>query len=477
MGNALAQNEEDALRFSRKFFGSTARSAGLGGAFASLGGDFSSLGYNPAGIAVFRTSELIFTPSFSMDDISTRYEGTTRSDREFNFGLNNIGFVASFNSGRESGWVGTNFGFGYNRYNNFNRSQVIQGVNFQSSMADYFIDGPFGADGLHPDQLDPFWERLAFDTYIIDTVGGPVWYETPVMLGQTQREIISTSGHTGEWLFSFGANYDHKLYLGATFGIESVNYTRNSNYTETDDLNLSNFNQFKFSRNLNTSGRGYTFKAGAIYRPVEMLRLGASLHLPTFFNLTDEYHHEMESWFGTGESYHAEPTTVNGNRIGPRVKSYALTTPLRMVGGVGIMLPWQLGVISVDYEHIDYTTMRFRETDGGHDFYEQNQDIQDVFRQTYNLKAGVELKLGTFMLRGGYGLYGSPFASGQMNEDAGYTTYSAGFGFRDRNFYLDVGYVMTMQEKRYLLYDYPGMRPAVGSSENGRFLVTAGIRF
>ena len=79
---AFAQNESDALRYSQRFFGATARSAAMGGAFASLGGDFSSLGYNPAGIAVFRTTELTFTPSFSMEDISTRYMGSSRNETD-----------------------------------------------------------------------------------------------------------------------------------------------------------------------------------------------------------------------------------------------------------------------------------------------------------------------------------------------------------------------------------------------------------
>ena len=475
---AFTQTEADALRYSQRFFGSTARSISMGGAFASLGGDFSSLGYNPAGIAVFRTTELTFTPSFTMDDISSRYMGTSRSDSKYSFGMYNLGFVGSFNRDRQTGWVGTNFGIGYNRHNNFNRNQVIEGVNFNSSMADFFIDGPYGANGYHPDQLEPFWERLAFDTYIIDTVPGfGDWYETPVMLGQTQREIISTSGHTGEWLFSLGANYEHKLYLGASIGIESVDYTRNSNYTERDDLNLSDFSEFEFSRNLNTSGRGYTFKAGAIYKPVEMLRLGAAFHLPTFYNLTDEYSHRMQSWFDTGENYEAVPTSEAGNKIGPRVKEYSLTTPFRFIGGVAIMLPAQLGVLSVDYEYIDYTTMRLNETDGGYDFYNENQVIQDVYRPTGNLKAGAELRLGLFMLRGGYALYGSPYASGQKNEDAGYSAWSAGFGFRESNFFIDLGYVMTQQDEHYFLYDYADMESALGKSSNSRFLVTLGFRF
>ncbi len=475
-----AQNESDALRYSQKFFGSTARSVGMAGAFASLGGDFSSLGYNPAGIAVYRTTELTFTPSFSMDDISSRYMGTKSSDSKYSFGLYNFGLVASFNKNKNTGWVGTNIGLGYNRYNNFNRNQVIEGVNINSSMADYFMDGSNGANGYFPDQLDPFWERLAFDAYLIDTIpGSPTLYETPVMLGQTQREIISTSGHSGEWLFSFGANYEHKLYLGASFGIESVDYTRNSKYSETDEVDPSYFSKFMFSRNLNTTGTGFTFKAGAIYKPIELLRFGASIHLPTFYSLKDEEYNEMESWFDNYTWYSGVrvPTNNNTNEIGPRVKEYSLTTPFRLIGGLGIMLPRQLGVISIDYEFIDYTSMRLRETDGGYDFYFENQVIQNVYRPTGNLKAGAELRLGQFMLRGGYAYYGSPYASDQVNKDAGYSAYSAGFGFRESNFFLDLGFVRTQQEEHYFLYQYPGMESTLGKGKNNRFLVTLGFRF
>lgn len=475
---ASAQNESDALRYSQKFFGSTARVAGMGGAFASLGGDFSSLGYNPAGIAVFRTTELTFTPTFSMDQISSRYMGQERSDSKYSFGMYNLGFVASFNRESESGWVGTNFGLGYNRYNNFNRNKIIEGVNFESSIADYFIAGPYGANGTYPDDLEPFWERLAFDTYIIDTVPGfPVWYETPVMLGQTQREIISTSGHTGEWLFSFGANYNHQLYIGASLGIESVDYTRNSKYSEFDQLDLSDFDQLLFTKNLSTTGRGYSFKLGAIFTPVELLRFGGAVHLPTFYTLTDEYHHEMESWFDTGEYYSAVPTTVNGNPIGPRVKEYSLTTPFRAIGGIGLMLPRQMGVISIDYEFIDYTSMRLRETDGGYDFYEENQVIQDVYRPAGNLRAGAEFKMGMIMLRGGFTRYGSPFASGQMNENAGYTSYSGGLGFRESRFYIDLGYVYTTHEYKYFPYDCEIIDPSLNNTSNSRFMLTTGLRF
>ena len=57
-----AQKIEDALRNSQVFYYGTARFMGMGGAFTALGGDLSSLSQNPAGLGVFRSSEVSITP-------------------------------------------------------------------------------------------------------------------------------------------------------------------------------------------------------------------------------------------------------------------------------------------------------------------------------------------------------------------------------------------------------------------------------
>ena len=61
----FAQNVDDALRYSQVFYGGTARFMSMGGAFTALGGDLSSLSQNPAGIGVFRASEMSVTPQLN----------------------------------------------------------------------------------------------------------------------------------------------------------------------------------------------------------------------------------------------------------------------------------------------------------------------------------------------------------------------------------------------------------------------------
>ncbi len=58
----LAQNVDDALRYSQIFYNGTARFTSMGGAFTALGGDISTLNQNPAGIGLFRSSEIAISP-------------------------------------------------------------------------------------------------------------------------------------------------------------------------------------------------------------------------------------------------------------------------------------------------------------------------------------------------------------------------------------------------------------------------------
>jgi hypothetical protein len=62
----MAQDQTDALRYSQLSNGGTARFMAMGGAFTAVGGDASSLAFNPAGIAVFNTSQLTFSPGFTI---------------------------------------------------------------------------------------------------------------------------------------------------------------------------------------------------------------------------------------------------------------------------------------------------------------------------------------------------------------------------------------------------------------------------
>jgi hypothetical protein len=127
-----AQNEIQALRYSRHNPFGTARFASQGGAIGALGGDLTAVQVNPAGLGFYRATEYSFTPSFYWVNTTSEYMGITADDSRFRFNVGSTGFVAAHNSKRKSGFVGGAFAFGYNTLVNFNNSMTIRGLNNQS---------------------------------------------------------------------------------------------------------------------------------------------------------------------------------------------------------------------------------------------------------------------------------------------------------------------------------------------------------
>lgn len=471
-----AQNEVDALRFSQTFSQGTARSLGLGGATGAVGGDFGSLGVNPAGIGLYRSSEMSFSPALSWNISTSDFLNEKYSDESYKLGLGNMGFVFNYDMKREKGWVSTNFGFGYNRLNNFNQEIFMAGTQNNSSFLDNFV---YYAGDLNAEDLDPYYEALAWETYMIDWDSEKNEYFNDFAdggYGQVQERSISTRGSVGEYLFSFGANYSHRLYLGASLGINSARFEQNIIHFENDPNDIINFTKsFRFEEYVYTRGVGYNMKMGAIVRPIDFLRFGASFHLPTFYYLKDEFENNIEAYIDAENLNPAEgienPMTASSGLGDYR---YKLRTPAKFIGS-GVVTIGKMGLISMDYEFINYQKADLSASD--YNFMEENQDIEAIYRSTHNFRLGGELKLGAAYFRGGYAYYASPFATGEFNVNANRNILSAGFGVRSRFFFFDVAYSHASVEDTYYLY-VPGIvDPAINSLSGNTVQATIGFRF
>ena len=74
-------------------------------------------------------------------------------------------------------------------------------------------------------------------------------------------------------------------------------------------------------------------------------------------------------------------------------------------------------------------------------------------------------------LRGGYGLYGSPFVE---NEDYIRKNFTFGIGITNGRYYFDGGYIISMNKEPYLMY---GEEYATIANTNHRFVLTLGIKY
>lgn len=462
----MAQNEVDALRYSRLLHGGTARYMSMGGAFSTLGADFSALSTNPAAIGVYKKSELMFSPSLGYNKTEASFLGTTAEEFKYNFNLTNFGMVFTGDLGKPSNespeWKGIQFGFGVNRLANFNSRTLISGQNMNGSILDAYFSA---AQGRPFDQLNPFDTELAFNTYLLDTVGAPNNYIQAHYGGATQRKSVTTSGGINEMVMTLGGNYNDKLYIGATLGFPFVRYEELSTYTEVDGLDtIPGFNSLTISDDLSTSGAGFNFKLGFIYRATDWARISASFHTPTFFSMTDQWKRSMTSDLSFGKYSDESPV----GRF-----DYNLMTPMRVMGGVAFVIASRAS-ISAEYELVDYSEARLREKNISGSFFSENEAIRETFTAAGNLRVGAEYVIQPFSLRAGYALYGNPFKGGL--NDATEQLISAGVGIREQNYYLDFGYVNSTVSSDYYLY--PGVVEAATTSTNRHmFVCTLGFKF
>jgi hypothetical protein len=501
----FAQNESDVLRFSQTFAGATARSIGMSGAFGALGGDMSSLSINPAGIGVYRVSEFTFTPELGVDNTKSTFLGSKYSDSKYRLNMSNVGYVYTYNSNKEEGWVTFSFGIAYNRMNDFNRNATILSVNQHSSMLDGFTDylnanylgmytnapNPIGTtEDLGPvknDLLDryPNYEYLAFMTGVVWPDQGnnvnPGYFinnfQAAGTYGETQQRTITTKGKMGEWAFSIGSNYSNKLFIGATFGAVPVDYEEEKSHTESNIP--GDLDRFTFYEKFKTNGTGYNGKFGVIYKPIDFIRLGFAFHTPTFYNMTSEFYTSLDANYSSPPFNNSTKTHYN-EEASSTSYNYTITSPLKLVGSFALQFK-QFGVLSADYEFIDYSTAKIRGSDDA--LADLNGIVQNSYKATSNIKLGAEAKLGDFAIRGGYGFYGSPYSSSEFNKGASTTSYSLGAGYRGKSFFLDFGYIMFATKYKHKLYDYANLTPSYGSeiadmdSKYGRFVTTLGFRF
>ena len=399
-----AQNEIDALRYSNLTFGGTARFIATGGAFGALGGDISTLSINPAGLGVFRSSEFSFSPSIYTSETSSKYLEKTSGDIKYNFNFGNIGFISTYKLRRPhdegQGWEYLNFGFAVNRLANFNNRFLIEGNNYENSLITDYLSK---ANGKLIDELNPFDTELAYNTYLIDPIDTIGNYSSvvPVSGGVKQSKSITTSGSMNEMAISLGGNYNDQFFIGGTIGFPFIRYFEQSTYRELDIDTISTFKAFSLNEDISTIGSGINFKLGMIFIPVKYVRLGAAVHTPTFFTMKDNYTRTMISDFDDGRSYLS--SSPNGKF------DYELNTPMRIIGSIGFIIG-EFGLISADYEFIDYSEARLRAK--SYKFFEENDAIQTNYRAQNNIRLGGEVRLEPITIRGGYAIYGSPYKTG-----------------------------------------------------------------
>ena len=210
----------------------TARYVGMGGAMDALGADISTIGSNPAGIGLFRKSQVSGSFGAVIQQDGKSFQDGSKTTASFD----QLGFVYSMRSGRQSF---LNFAFNYHKSRNFNHvlSAAANALNGSSQNRQTCIKGIRGDLDTYNGQsmVDFLYEKTGVTT---DAEGNMFYIDaTDYQFDRAQ------TGYIGEYDFNLSGNINNRIYLGLTVGVKSVHYDSYTEYSEnlspiSGDLNL-----------------------------------------------------------------------------------------------------------------------------------------------------------------------------------------------------------------------------------------------
>jgi hypothetical protein len=476
------QGLQDALRYSATIPGGTARTIGAGGAFGALGGDFGALSINPAGLAVYRKSEFVASFGYLSNSIESLLAGENFSTitEEGYPGLENLGIIINKNP-IGSKWATSNFAIGYNKIANFNRDYSFSGSTL-GSITERWVQL---ADGIPSGDLDVFETQPAFIAGAIYDFDEDDLYNTDLDQYQDTRirkeQFIAESGGISELSLSWAGNYDNKFSLGLGLGIPFVNYRELKEYYEDDpNAEIPVFNELQYTEFLNTTGTGINFRGGLIYTPTRKIRVGLSLHSPTYYFLTDDFFSEITYDFvdGNGAQRYTEGSP-DGNF------QYRFTSPWKAILSIATLYKVGeiQGFVSADVEMRNYANANFNLTSDSNNSADReyqdilNDDIDFLLTNSAIIRLGTEMAYKKLRLRAGMQMDQSPFS---VDDGAFDNRYSFGIGLRENRFFIDLALTSFNTGEGYYAYlsENESRDPFVDSDiTRNNFVATFGFKF
>lgn len=374
---------QDVQRFAERGTIGSARYVGMGGAMTAIGGDPSAAMVNPAGLGLYRRSEISVSIDETIDN--TQQVGSNDTYQRTRFAAPQISAIWAWgNSQKQRGLVYNNFMFSHNRLATFNRDIVVKGAgmgmvpticnitNDEGGVSEEFlVNKPW-------DNVDIGWlSILGYEAYLIDPIENNKW--KPAVDFTDGSLSISETGTSDQYTLSWAGNISNQWYIGIGLNIPTINYTK---HTSLREENKQNSSSAELKSMFHVSGVGVSGSFGLIYRPIQALRIGASLQTPTILSLSRQSTGDMYSTIA-GQKY--EVLTPESGVMDIDIAS-PLRTSVSVAGQMG-----KIGLIAVQYD------------------YAHSNEMEDI--HTLRMGAEAQVTRGLF-LNAGY-VYESSF----MKED------------------------------------------------------------
>ncbi len=480
----------------------SARFVGMGGAMGALGADLSVISANPAGMGLYRKNDIGFTfgavipdgNGWDSDDKSTYGENLSRAS------FDQMGGVFSMKVGGPAVKF-VNFAFNYQKKLNFNQgfyadNNNILGSSQMTQLAD-LVNAGYNADyNLAGLAATPYLYDTSMDEYYLSSATDDD--------GNTYRYNNASSAYSNytrhqrgslkAFDFNISMNIKDRVYLGATVGVDRLDYKEWNEYAEyasDDGLNHSLYNDIQ------VDGTGVNGKLGIIVRPVEdnSFRIGLAVETPTWYRLDNSTFYNLDQ-SDQPESY----------------LEYTLRTPwkvrLQLGQTIGTNFAW-----GVEYEFANYskTKMGYPSWDSYDPNHSQfktsdwdvamNHLTKETLKGQNTLRLGFEYKpISQMAIRAGYN-----FISNRYEDNVGFDQYSidsyamnyatnteymklgatniatVGLGYQGKHLYVDMTYMFRGQSGDFYAFDSTGqdadLQPVDVNLNRHQIMFGVGVKF
>ena len=485
--NAQETTVDDALRLAVDNITGTARYRAMGGAFGALGGDLSALNQNPAGSIFFNNNFASLSLSnFSVNNKST-YFGTQTKENNNTLDLNQAGAVWIFeNRNSNDNWKKFSFALNYENANNLNNSLFSAGTNPYNSIGNYFLNF---AQGIPLENLTNYSYNqlyfneqqayLGFDTYIFEPFTNStnnVDYYTNIPNGGNfyQENQINTNGYNGKLTGNFATSYKNKLFLGANLNFNFIDIVKNFSIYESNNNpeydEGSTISEIRFDNQLYTFGSGISFNLGAIYKPIDNIRLGLSYESPTWYRLTDQLTQGVVTSSLNNQDGNPRPSSFHDTQ---EFLPYNIQTPDKWTGSLAYIFG-KRGLLSADVSMKNYANTRFKPKNQ-QPYSALNSTMSNILDNAIEVRLGGEYKIKQFSIRGGYRFDQSPYKVDQAFGDL--TGYSTGIGYTFGENRIDLAYAHEYRNMNQAFLSSGMTDPARINRKNNTVTVSYSINF
>ena len=389
--------------FSKETINGTARFNAMSGAFGALGGDMSAIDINPAGAAVFNTSEVAISLYNKKIETDALFYGINLTSENEYLNIGQAGGVMVFKTNNRSGWSKVALSFNYAVTNDFNNSWVAKGNSGYAPITDL--------------------------------------YDPEVVYSNSEGHYLEnyTDGKNEKYTFTVASEYNNNLMLGFSLSTHNIEHYQRVLTEEYNSDGIGNTFDISQKQELLTYGDGISLNFGIIAKPDENVRLGLAYQSPIWYALKEEF---LEYDVAI---YESSTGITSSDYSGTNGFDYNLKTPSKLTGSIAYIFN-KSGLISLDYIYKNYSNIKL----SNGNFTAENQGFKNDLESSTELRLGTEWRMDAFSLRGGYHYEKNPYKNAYQTDDI--EGYSLGAGFKFRGGKIDFSYLNSTNTAPYNFY-------------------------